>query len=122
MPGTKRTVFIIDDDESVLRALRRLIGSAGFQVVAFATAEEFLHAAELPTPDCLILDVHLPGMSGLDLQAQLAAKGRRVPIVFITAFLDDATSKRARKAGAIAILQKPFENQALLDAVALCPI
>lgn len=120
MPVTERTVFIIDDDESVLRALRRLIGSAGFKVVTVATAEEFLHAADQAAPACLILDVHLPGMGGLDLQARLAADGLDVPIVFISAGIDDATRERARKAGAIAYLQKPFEDQALLDAVALC--
>jgi FixJ family two-component response regulator len=120
MPVTVRTVFIIDDDKSVLRALRRLIRSAGFNVMAFATAEEFLQAAERPTPDCLILDVHLPGMTGLELQERLIAEGRRIPIVLITAFPDGGTRERAQKAGAIAFLQKPFEDQALLDAVALC--
>ncbi len=120
MPMVEQTVFIIDDDESLLRVLRRLFESTGFRVATFASAEDFLCAADLPMPDCLILDVHLPEMSGLDLQARLAAEGRDIPIIFITAFMHETTRERAQKAGAVAYLQKPFEEQALLDAVALC--
>jgi FixJ family two-component response regulator len=123
MSRTGQTVFIIDDDESVRRALTRLMRSAGLVAESFATAEEFLRRAGGPTPDCLILDVHLPGLSGLELQERLTAGGRDVPVVFITAYAEEAAREQAMRAGAIAFLAKPFEEQALLDAVAiaLCP-
>jgi FixJ family two-component response regulator len=117
-----RPIFIIDDDESVRRALRRLLRSVGLTATAFATAEEFLECTEQPRPGCLILDVHLPGLSGLELQKRLTAEGRQVPVVFITAYGDDQTRDLALRAGAIAFLQKPFEERPLLDAVvrAMC--
>jgi len=115
---TQQTVFIIDDDESVRRALRRLIRSVGLNVVTFATAEEFLQSPEQPAPDCLILDVHLPGLSGLELQKRLKEEGRGVPIVFITAYADDQVRELTLQGSAIAFLEKPFEEQSLLDAVA----
>ena len=122
MPETRQTIFIIDDDESVRRALRRLMASVGLKVETFATAEEFLQAPARPAPGCLILDVHLPGLSGLDLQKRLKAEGRSLHIVFITAYGEDQVRELAMRGGAIAFLQKPFEEQALLDAVgrALC--
>jgi len=115
---TRQTIFIIDDDESVRRALRRLIRSVGLNVVTFATAEEFLQSPHQPAPDCLILDVHLPGLSGLELQERLTAEGRHVPIVFITAYAEDQMGEGALQAGAVAFLEKPFEEQLLLDAIA----
>jgi len=114
----QQTIFIIDDDASVRRALRRLIRSVGLNVVTFATAEEFLQSPEQPVPDCLILDVHLPGLSGFELQERLTAEGRSIPIVFITAYADDPAGARAVPAGTVAFLKKPFEEQSLLDAVA----
>ena len=118
MSPTRQTIFIIDDDASVRRALRRLIRSVGLNVVTFATAEEFLQAPHQPAPDCLILDVHLPGLSGFELQERLTAEGSAVPIVFITAYADDQVRELARQGSAIAFLEKPFEEQALLDALA----
>src|ERR1700736_4606496 len=114
MARTGQTIAIIDDDESVRRALRRLVQSAGWCVATFATAEEFLEAPEQPAPAGLILDVHLPGLSGLELQQRLTADGRSVPIVFITAYADEQTRAEALRGGAIAILAKPFEEQLLL--------
>lgn len=112
------TVFVIDDDESVRKAVRRLIQSAGFTARAFASAEAYLDAA-LPAPDCLVLDVRMPGgLGGLELQQRLAARGWRVPIVFITGHEDAQTRDRALAAGAAAFLRKPFDDQELLDAVA----
>ena len=117
MSPTQQTIAIIDDDASVRRALRRLIRAVGLNAETFATAEEFLQAPLQPAPDCLILDVHLPGLSGFELQERLAAEGRGVPIVFITAFADDRVRGLARQGSAIAFLEKPFEEQSLLDAV-----
>jgi len=114
---TGQKVVIIDDDESVRKALRRLLRSAGASPETFATAEEFLDAAAQPAPACLILDVHLPGLSGLELQKRLTAEGRCVPVVFITAYGDGRMRDLALRAGAIAFLQKPFEERLLLDAV-----
>src|SRR5262245_11146912 len=122
MSRTGQTVFVIDDDASVRRAVGRLIRSAGLKAVTFATAEEFLRSDEHPAPGCLVVDVHLPGLCGLELQERLSAEGRAVPVVFITAYGDDRTCGRALRAGAVAFLLKPFEEQSLLDAVdrALC--
>jgi len=113
-----RPIIIVDDDESVRRALRRLLRSVGMTVTTFATAEEFLESTGQPPPGCLILDVHLPGLSGLELQKRLIAEGRCAPVVFITAYGDDPTREQALRAGAIAFLLKPFEEQPFLDAVA----
>lgn len=117
MPETLQTICIIEDDESVRRALRRLMRSVGFGVEAFATAEEFLQAFAQTPPCCLILDVHLPGLSGLELQRRLRAEGRSVPVVVITAYADDKVRVQALQDGAIAFLQKPFEELSLLQAV-----
>jgi two-component system, LuxR family, response regulator FixJ len=117
MPPTRHTVYIIDDDDSVRRALRRLIRSVGLKVETFATAEEFLQSSIQPAPGCLILDLHLPGMSGLELQERLNTEGRGVPIVIVTAYPEEPVRELALEAGAIAFLQKPFEEQSLLDAV-----
>jgi FixJ family two-component response regulator len=117
MPETPRTIGIIEDDESVRRALRRLFLSMGFDVQAFVTAEEFLESLTQPLPSCLVLDVNLPGLSGLELQHRLCAEGRHVPIVIITAYASDKAREQALEAGAIAFLAKPFEEASLLQAV-----
>jgi FixJ family two-component response regulator len=117
MPRTSQTVCIIEDDESVRRALERLLRSVGRTVQTFATAEEFLQADEQPAPGCLILDLHLPGLSGLELYKRLRTAGRNVPAVFITAYGDQEVRERTLRAGAVAYLEKPFQEQALLDAV-----
>jgi FixJ family two-component response regulator len=110
-------VFIIDDDPSVRRALRRLLRAAGWSVATFANAEEFVDSPAEIAPGCLVVDVHLPGLSGLELQARLRAEGRDLPIVFITAYEDSLARTEALQAGAIAFLQKPFNDGLLLDAV-----
>jgi FixJ family two-component response regulator len=117
MSRSVETVFIIDDDESVRRAVGRLIRSAGWNAETFATAEEFLGHPGRAAPGCLVLDLHLPGLCGLGLQERLRAEGGRVPIVFISADPDAPARERALRAGAVAFLQKPFEEQELLGAV-----
>jgi FixJ family two-component response regulator len=110
-------VFVVDDDESMRKALSNLIQSVGLEVQTFASAPEFL-AIELPdAPCCMILDVRLPGVSGLDFQAKLATAKISIPIIFITAHGDIPMSVRAMKAGAIEFLTKPFRDQDLLDAI-----
>jgi FixJ family two-component response regulator len=117
MSAARQTVCVIDDDASVLRALGRLLRSVGFHAATFPTAEAFLECAEAAAARCLVVDVHLPGLGGLDLQERLRAEGRDVPVVFITAFGDERARARALRAGALAFLEKPFGEQALLDAV-----
>ena len=111
------TVFVIDDDPSVRRALQRLMRSAGHRVEAFGSAREFLQRGHHNGPGCLVLDVRMPGLTGLDLQAALAAAGYTMPIIFITGHGDVPTSVRAMKAGAVDFLTKPFKDQELLNAV-----
>jgi FixJ family two-component response regulator len=109
-------IYVVDDDPSVCKALKRLIRSAGMAAHSFPSAEDFL-ASELPLPDCLVLDLRMPGMSGLELQQQLAAEHREVPIVFISAHDDDPTRQTALAEGAAAFLHKPFDDHALLSAL-----
>ena len=114
---TDPLVFVVDDDPSIRDALDNLIRSVGFRVQAFSSAQEFLRS-ELPeVPRCLVLDVRLPGLSGLDLQRQLAAAGVQIPIIFITGHGDIPMSVRAMKAGAVEFLTKPYRAQDLLDAI-----
>jgi FixJ family two-component response regulator len=117
MPTTRQTVVIIDDDESVRKAMRRLLLSCGLQVESFATAEEFLWAAGEAPPGCLVLDVQLPGLSGPELRARLLAEGRCAPVVYVTAYPDEGLRDRELRSGARAFLQKPFEDRVLLEAV-----
>ena len=109
-------VYVVDDDASLLRALRRLLAAGGFRVCTFSSAEEFLESAAA-TPACLVLDVHLGGLSGLDLQERLLAAGRRIPVVFITAHDDAVTRERARRAGAVDYLRKPFNDESLIAGI-----
>jgi len=111
------TVFVVDDDPSIRRALHRLIGSVGLAIETYATAEAFLDAYDPAQPGCLVLDVRMPGVSGLDLQDTLAAREVQVPIIFITAYGDVPMTARALKAGAVDFIEKPFKEQVLLDAV-----
>jgi FixJ family two-component response regulator len=110
-------VFVVDDDVSVCVALSRLIRTAGLQVETFGTAAECLSDDRLKDADCLVLDVHLPDLSGLDLQAKLRDVGLELSIVFITGRGDIPMSVRAIKAGALEFLTKPFDDQQLLDAI-----
>lgn len=110
-------VCVIDDDEDVVRAVRRLLRSAGFATDTFTSAEEFLDLGNQERPDCLVLDVHLRGLSGFDLQDLLEASGRSIPIVFITAHDDTGTRERAQRSPTTEYLSKPFEDQSLLCAI-----
>jgi len=117
MPESKPIVFVVDDDLSVREALQSLVGSAGFNVEAFASAQAFLARRRPEEPSCLVLDVGLPDLNGLDLQKRMAEANREIPIVFITGRGDVPTSVRAMKAGAIEFLIKPFSDGDLLDAI-----
>src|SRR5881396_3665530 len=110
-------VFVVDDDPSVRRSTERLIRSAGFKALTFTSAREFLASPRPEGPGCLVLDVRMPGLSGLDLQRELAQSGIHIPIIFITAHGDIPMSVRAMKAGAAEFLTKPFRGRSLLDAV-----
>ena len=117
LPESKGIVFVVDDDLSVREGLERLLRAVGRKVETFASAEEFLAHRIENIPSCLVLDVGLPGLSGLDLQKQIAEANRTTPIVFITGQKDVPTSVRAMKAGAVEFLVKPFSEQDLLDAI-----
>src|SRR5262249_60613713 len=111
------TVFIIDDDEGVRASIQGLLKSVGLRSEAFATPDEFLRHKRSEGPSCLVLDVRLPGVSGLDFQHQLAEAGVRVPIIFITGYGDIPMTVKAMKSGAVEFLTKPFRDQDLLDAI-----
>jgi FixJ family two-component response regulator len=110
-------VYVVDDDSSVREAIKSLIRSVGLRVETFGTAQEFLKSARPDAPGCVVLDVRLPGLSGLDLQRELAANGSNLPVIFITGHGDIPMSVRAMKAGALEFLTKPFRDQDLLDAI-----
>lgn len=110
-------ISIVDDDLSVRRALRRLVQSAGYLVETFASAGEFLGSTLSTRSACLVLDIYLDGMTGFELQEQLAADRVTVPIIFMTAHDDAPTRERIRRSGAAGYLGKPFDGQALLDAI-----
>jgi FixJ family two-component response regulator len=110
-------VMIVDDDDSIRKAVRRLMKSSGLAVETFASAEEFLDSDRLDKTSCLILDVHMPGMNGLELQEHLVASSYSIPIIFITAFTDDRARVQALKAGAVGYLAKPFADEDLLNCI-----
>lgn len=116
-PGTQSIVFVVDDDASVREAIRSLLRSVGLQVEAFGTAADFLKNKSPDVAACLVLDIRLPGVSGLDFQAELAEADIHIPIIFITGHGDIPMTVRAMKAGAVEFLTKPFRDQDLLDAV-----
>ena len=111
------TVFIVDDDPDVRESLQELLESVGLHSKSFGTAKEFLSSPRSDGPSCLILDVRLPGISGLDLQHELKRGNARIPIIFLTAHADVPMSVKAMKSGAVEFLTKPFRHQDLLDAV-----
>jgi FixJ family two-component response regulator len=117
MTELKSIVFVVDDDASVREALKSLIRSVGLQVELFRSAQEFLQWKKPDVPSCLILDVRLPGISGLDFQSKRAEANDPIPIIFITGHGDIPMSVRAMKAGAVEFLPKPFRDQDLLDAI-----
>src|SRR5258706_8734788 len=113
------TVFIIDDDRGMRQAIHDLVESVGLRAESFATGQEFLSTRLTGRPSCLVLDVRLPQMSGLDFQRRLAETGMQIPIIFVTAHGDIPMSVRALKSGAVEFLTKPFRDQELLDAIHL---
>jgi FixJ family two-component response regulator len=117
--GTRgeRVVCIVDDDASLRRSLRNLLMSVGFRVETFDSAEAFLEAPRRDSIGCVVLDVRMAGMSGLDLLKHLAAVGSRIPVVILTAHADEETRRRSLEAGAAAFLEKPVRSGALLDAI-----
>jgi FixJ family two-component response regulator len=117
MRAEKPVVFIVDDDPSMCEALERLLGTVGLKAHTFGSAHEFMSTKRPDVPSCLVLDVRLPGLSGLDLQSRLVDMDPPVPIVIITAYADIPMTVQAVKAGAVEFLTKPFRDQELLDAV-----
>jgi FixJ family two-component response regulator len=117
MDAETAVVFVVDDDASVRAGTRSLLASMGFEVQTFESASEFLGSKRPEVPSCLVLDVRLPGLSGLDLQRELVASGTSIPIIFITGHGDVPMSVEAMKGGAVEFLTKPFRDQQLLEAV-----
>jgi FixJ family two-component response regulator len=117
MSEDRAVVFIVDDDPSMRRSLDTLIRSVGLDVRLFSSAQEFMQAARPDAPGCLVLDVRLPGMSGLTFQQELVKAGEALPIIFLTGHGDVPMTVRAMKAGAAEFLTKPFDDQVLLDAI-----
>jgi FixJ family two-component response regulator len=116
-PATAPTVFVIDDDDLVRSSIQGMLKSVGLRSEAFGTAQEFLRSNRTDGPSCLVLDVRLPGVSGLDFQRELADAGIRIPIIFITGHGDIPMTVKAMKSGAVEFLTKPFRDQDLLDAI-----
>ena len=112
-----RLVSIVDDDESLRRSVKNLLASVGFRVETFASAEAFLQSGRRADTRCIVLDLRMPGMSGVDLLMHLAAAGSPIPVVILTAHSDDEARRRTLQAGAVAFLGKPFHGEALLGAV-----
>jgi len=110
-------ISIIDDDESVRAATNRLVRSLGFVALTFACADDFLRSPHLHDTSCVITDVQMPGMSGIELQSVLIASGKDIPVIFITAFPDERSRTRAMEAGAIGFLSKPFQGSTLIQYI-----
>lgn len=113
----KSTVFVVDDDSGFRESLRWLVESAGFHVKAFSAAEEFLERYDPSRPGCLVLDVRMPGMNGLELQERLARRKARIPIIMVTGWAEPPAAKRAMDNGAVDFLTKPFSDEVLLDRI-----
>lgn len=111
------SISVIDDDQSVAKTTALLVESLGFRAAAFESAEAFLGSGQLRDTSCLIVDVQMPGMDGLELQSHLAAAGLRIPIIFMTAYYGREARRRAMRAGAVAFLEKPFTDEQLLRAI-----
>jgi FixJ family two-component response regulator len=107
-------ISIVDDDKSARCSVNFLVQSLGYQTAPFASAEEFLESGQLDDTSCLITDVKMPGMSGIELQQHLSSKGHEIPVIFITAFFEDRLRERALKAGAIGFFNKPFREENLI--------
>ena len=113
------TVYVVDDDPSIRKALERLLRSAGYHALTFDSAEEFLEFTSGQGEGCLVLDIRLPGLSGLDLHKKLVSQGKKYPVIFMTAHDNPQWRERAKKMDAVAYLNKPFPEQTLLDAIQL---
>ena len=116
MPLSKALLFIsiVDDDKSVREAIKRLVRSLGYNACTFASADEFLKSEQVHDTSCVITDLHMPGLSGIDLQDRLIAQGDRIPIIFITAYPEENVRARAMKAGAVGFLSKPLNHDHLV--------
>ncbi len=114
---TEKTVYVVDDDEAVRRFLRGLIGSIGLEVKTYASAQEFLDAYEAGSPGCLLLDIRMPGMSGLELQAELRRRAIDLPVIILTGHGDVKVAVHAMKLGAVDFIEKPFNNDLLLQGI-----
>ena len=112
-----QVVCVVDDDASLRRSVRNLLSSVGFRVETFASAEKFLESTHRANAGCLVLDLRIAGMNGLDLLGHLAATGSRIPVIILTAHGDEEARRQSLEAGAIAFLGKPFRSDALLDAI-----
>ncbi len=110
-------IYVIDDDESVRKAFKRLLLSVNLEVETFPSAEEFLKSQKLNKNSCIIIDIHMPGLTGFDLQQKLMAQGSQIPVIVISASEDAQVREQARKFGAVAFFRKPIDDQALLDAI-----
>jgi FixJ family two-component response regulator len=110
-------ISIVDDDASVREATKGLVRSLGYAAATFASAEEFLSSDRLLDTSCLITDVQMPGVSGIELQSRLAAEGRRMPVIFVTAYPEERIRARALEAGALGFLSKPFRDECLIDCL-----
>jgi FixJ family two-component response regulator len=115
--GSTPLISIVDDDEPVREAINALVSSLGYDAVKFSSAEEFLNSDRLNNTSCLITDVRMPGLSGVDLQRRLIAQGYTMPIIFVTAFTDERTRERALTAGAVGFLGKPFNEECLIECL-----
>ncbi len=116
-PEKPFTVFIVDDDDSVRKAMKRLLSVSGYSVTTFQSAEDFLRSGQVGTEGCIVLDICLPGMSGLTLYEKLASSEENYPVIFITAQDNPLWEEMSAEIGAVAYLRKPFDQQALLDAL-----
>ena len=117
MTHTTPSIYVVDDDESARTGLWRLLRSVGFRVKTFVSAQEFLDHSRVENGALLVLDVRMPGVSGLELQKILSARGSKLPLIFLTAFEDPQARSEALKAGSIAFLQKPVDEETLLEAI-----
>jgi len=115
--GETHMISVVDDDDFVRESLRDLIESLGYNVAVFGSAERFLEAECLAETSCLITDLRMPGLSGLDLQDRLTADGHRIPVIFVTAFSDEKFQVRAMRAGALGFLSKPFDESSLISCL-----
>ena len=114
---TSNLISVVDDDESIRRTTKLLIESFGYRAAVFESAEKFLRSGQLQDTSCLVVDVHMPGINGLQLQSQLAAEGCSIPIIFITAYGNKESRRQAMQAGAVAFLDKPFSDKQLLKYI-----